>query len=429
MNQKSKKLTYVMMVFTALFVFALSGCSDNDHESSTPSSSEALILSDFQAASVVIGQPDFTSGDQNQGGSADADTFSGIYGNPVVHNDILYLPDYGNSRVLGFNTIPTTNGESADFVLGQPDFTTTDNFLTQAGMDGPQSVSVDDDKFFLTDYSYGRITIYNTVPTAGPGLPDVVVGQPDFVTQNEDSDNSGLSSPETSIAVDGKLIVTDSGNNRVLIWNSIPTANGAPADIVLGQSDLMHTSANDDNQDDIVDSNPTARTLSTPCGVWSDGTKIVVLDNDNSRALIWNTFPTANFTPADVVLGQGDFSHYAENDDDQDGVADGTPSDRTLNYPYDGVYSKSDQLFIADYDNNRVLVWNTFPTTNFAPADVVLGQADFNSNMENDADNDGIADATPSATTLYEPKGFYVEGNKLIVADGGNYRYLIYEGQ
>jgi len=393
----------------------------NDHHSST----QGLTLTDFQAASVVIGQPDFTSGD---GSSTAADTFDGLYGNPVVYNDILYLPDYGNARVLGFNTIPTTNGESADFVLGQTSFTTADESLTQEGVAGPQGLSVDNGKFFLTDYSNSRITIYNTVPTTGPGLPDVVVGQSNFETGNEDSANSGLSSPEASFAADGKLIVTDTANHRVLIWNSIPTENGTPADIVLGQSDFTHTSANDDNQDDSED-DPTARTVSSPSGVWSDGTKLVVLDSANNRALIWNTFPTASFTPADVVLGQGDFTHNTENDDDQDGVADGTPSDRTLHYLYDGVYSKNDQLFIADSGNNRVLVWNTFPTTNFAPADVVLGQADFTSNTENDDDQDGIADDNPSASTLYGPQGICVEGNKLIVADSGNYRYLIYEGQ
>jgi hypothetical protein len=35
-----------------------------------------------------------------------------------------------------------------------------------------------------------------------------------------------------------KLVVSDSTNNRVLIWNSIPTANGVPADVVLGQPDF-----------------------------------------------------------------------------------------------------------------------------------------------------------------------------------------------
>ena len=164
-----------------------------------------------------------------------------------------------------------------------------------------------------------------------------------------------------------------------------------------------------------------------PAGVWSDGTRLVVLDNGNSRVLIWNTFPTASFTPADVVLGQADFTHYTYNDDDQDGVEDSAPTARTLSYPYDGVYSKNGQLFVCDSGNNRVLIWDTFPTENFTPADVVLGQGDFTHNEYNDADQDGSEDGQPSATTLYEPQGIYVDGDKLIVADYENYRYLVYE--
>ncbi len=35
-----------------------------------------------------------------------------------------------------------------------------------------------------------------------------------------------------------RLIVCDSGNHRVLIWNEIPKRDGTPADVVLGQKDF-----------------------------------------------------------------------------------------------------------------------------------------------------------------------------------------------
>ena len=40
------------------------------------------------------------------------------------------------------------------------------------------------------------------------------------------------------------LFVTDLGYNRVLIWNSIPTSNGAAADVAIGQPDLVSSIAN-----------------------------------------------------------------------------------------------------------------------------------------------------------------------------------------
>lgn len=71
-----------------------------------------------QAASIVIGQDDFVSA-----GEAIANKYFGSpYGNPLIVDGVLYLPDYGESRVLGYLTVPTENGAAADFVLGKVDF-------------------------------------------------------------------------------------------------------------------------------------------------------------------------------------------------------------------------------------------------------------------------------------------------------------------
>ena len=74
--------------------------------------------------------------------------------------------------------------------------------------------------------------------------------------------------------------------------------------------------------------------------------------------LIWNTFPSTNFQPADAVLGQSDFVHNAYNDDNQDGSPDGgvnsIPSARTLYYP-EGIILVRDRLIVSDRENHRVL--------------------------------------------------------------------------
>jgi hypothetical protein len=72
--------------------------------------------------------------------------------------------------------------------------------------------------------------------------------------------------------------------------------------------------------------------------------------------LIWNKIPTANFTPADAILSQGDFTHNQYNDDNQDGVADAHPTARTLSFP-SGVYVLGKKLFVADNGNNRYLIF------------------------------------------------------------------------
>lgn len=380
----------------------------------------------FQAAAVVIGQADFTGTSPDQGGTPDANTISGPYGNPGMANGVLYLPDYGNSRLLGFNTVPSVNNTPADFVLGQPDFTTTNAPLSATGFNGTQTVAFDGNKMFLASYEANRILIWNTIPASGGVPADIVLGQSDFTTGTaENCTATGLDTPETVSVALGKIVVTDSDHNRVLIWNSVPTSNNTAPDIVLGQQDFTHCAANDNDNDGASDV-ASAATFDTPAGVWTDGTRLVVLDRYNNRVLIWNSFPTSHFTPADVVLGQADFVNITDNDDDQDGATDLAPTARTLNNPYDGVYSNGRQLYVADNGNSRVLIWNDFPTSNFTPADVVLGQADFTLGASNDSDGDGVSD-TASAQTLSYPTGIYFSGNQLIVADNSNNRYLIYD--
>ena len=374
-----------------------------------------VALTTFQNASVVVGQPDFISNLANQGGSAGANTINAPYGNAFVYNGVLYLPDYNNNRVLGFNSVPTTNNASADFVLGQPDFTTTTGGNTADMMGGPQTVKVDNGRMLIDEYGNNRVLIWITVPTLTQVPADIVVGQTGFGVSVSECTQSGLSNPESIETVDGKLIVTDTGNNRVIIWNTIPISDGAPADIVLGQNSFTNSAWNDDDQDGNPDANPTARTLYYPSGAWSDGTRLIVADLRNNRVLIWNTFPTANFTPADVVLGQSDMISNAS------GL-----SDKDMNNPYH-MTSNGNQLFVCDGSNHRVLIWDSIPTTNYASADRVLGQSDFVHGTRNDDDQDGADDGQPSARTLYWPEGLYAYEDKLIVTDGNNNRYLIFE--
>jgi hypothetical protein len=374
-----------------------------------------VTLTTFQNASVVIGQPDFISNLANQGGSAGANTFYHPYGNAFIYNGALYLPDYGNDRVLGFNSVPTTNNASADFVLGQPDFTTTTSGNAADEMNGPQTIKVDNGRLLIGDCHNNRVLIWNTVPTSTQVPADVVVGQTGFGVSVSACTQSGLDSPESIETVDGKLIVADSYNNRILIWNTIPTSNGAPADIVLGQNSFTNGASNDDDQDGSADANPTSRTLDYPTGVWSDGTRLIVADSDNHRVLIWNTFPTANFTPADVVLGQSDMMSKAV------GL-----SDKDMNYPYH-MTSNGNQLFVVDDANHRVLIWDSIPTANYTPADKVLGQSDFVHGTRNDDDQDNADDGQPSARTFYFADGVYAYDDKLIVSDTYNNRYLIFE--
>jgi hypothetical protein len=362
------------------------------------------------SANIAIGQVDLTHGSANQGGAVAANTLSSpwsVYSNGTQ----LYISDMVNNRVLIYNTIPVANNTSANVVVGQADF--THNSVNQGGtvaantIKYPVEVYTSGTKMYIAETN-SRLLIYNTVPVANNTLANVVVGQNDFTSINGiiSAVNAGaLVAPSGSfVTSNGKLIVADQSNNRVLIYNSIPTSNNASADVVVGQSDFVQNSI---NQGGTV----AANTLYHPTKVFSDGAKLFIADQANNRVLIYNSIPTSNNASADVVIGQADFVH---NSMDQ-GLPTGA---NTLNLPFD-VLSDGTKLFISDSGNSRVLIYNTVPTSNNPSADVVIGQIGFTQNSANKGD-------VATADTLNSPYSIFSDGTKLYIADYNNSRVLIY---
>ena len=112
--------------------------------------------------------------------------------------------------------------------------------------------------------------------------------------------------PRGVFVANNHLFVSDTGRNRVFIWNSIPTSEYQEPDVVLGQLEIEDTGRNSGGE-------VTASTLQYPSGIWSDGKILVVADAWNHRVLIWHSIPTENGQPADVVLGQPDFESNKTN--------------------------------------------------------------------------------------------------------------------
>src|SRR6202451_441241 len=422
MTHRIPGILAAMAVLTFLISPVTSHAGDDSEVVASPDAT--LSLSDFQAASVVIGQADFSGSMPNQGlGDPEADTISSGYGPAAVGpTGVLYLSDESNQRVLGFTGIPSSDDVAADFVLGQPNLTSSGRADGANQFGGPQSPVISGKELLVSDWYNSRILIWKTAPTTTQAPANVVVGQAKFGTQNGSCTAKGLAAPETISVGGGKLVVADSDNARVLIFKKIPKKNGQKANIVLGQNNF--TTCVTLNNGKGASGAPSAANFSYPAGVWTDGKRIVVTDEDESRVLIWTKFPKKNFQPADIVLGQPDFTSDVENNNGSGGS--GLPSAKNMNMPYDGVFSNGTQLFVDDQMNNRILVWNTFPTANFTPADVVLGQPNFTCGVANN-DGSGCTSGEASASNLSQPTGIFQSGSQLIVTDG-NARYLIYSG-
>jgi hypothetical protein len=367
----------------------------------------------------VIGQADFTAGSLNRGEARPgAGSLSNAFGPvAVLPGERFAIPDWGNNRVLMFEGRLQT-GSEAFAALGQPDLRSNGTSVDRGTHPGPEFVAAENGRMAVVNLDASRINIYNTIPTAATSLPDVVVGQGEFDTADYGCSQRSLNMPNSAAWLpDGRLIVVDGGNSRVLVYDNDWSTSGKDAVLVLGQRDFDHCEINDQDGDGTSEQRPTASTMNLPGGVWTDGTRLIVVDGGNSRVLIWTTFPTENAQPADLVLGQPSLETAVVQ----------PPSRQSLKEPYMGVDFDGVKLAISDTGNNRVLIWNSFPTSDHQAADEVIGQLTFETGTRNDADGDGIEDPEPSGGVFSQPAGLKFHQGRLFVTDSLNHRVLAFD--
>jgi Leucine-rich repeat (LRR) protein len=197
---------------------------------------------------------------------------------------------------------------------------------------------------------------------------DYVIGQPHFDIGTLGGGSQGLNNPQGVAidAVNGKLYVADASNHRVLRFAYPLNANQPSAEIVFGQADFLGISPNRGGT-------VAANTLSAPEGLAVINGTLWVADRGNHRLLRFNNaYAIATNGPnADVVLGQTAFSL-------------GMPSlaANRLNSPRGICFDAAGNLYVADYNNRRVLRFGAASLSTIgANADLVIGQADFTSNV------------------------------------------------
>ncbi|MFT5360048.1 MAG: hypothetical protein ACI88L_000527 [Candidatus Paceibacteria bacterium] len=328
-------------------------------------------------ADNVLGQADFTSGSQNRGGSAAANTLynpTGLSYDPTGNR--LFVSDASNQRVLVYDTASISDGEAAVGVLGQADFTSTSanrgGSTASTTINSPDSLAFDDtnDKLFLSDKSNHRVLIYNVASiTDGEGAVNVL-GQADFTSS---SINRGGSAASTTMANPGGL-EWDSANNRlylgessnfaasnarVLIFDLSTTTDGEGAVNVLGQPDFTSTTpANDQDS------------LGSIIGdVQLDATnnRLFVTDVIYARIMVFDVETITDGENAVNVLGQVNFTDAAAN-------KGGSPAADTLSGPgYMAYVTRDDLLYTTDGQNNRILIFDLSATVSSSSEDTGRG--------------------------------------------------------
>ena len=320
---------------------------------------------------------------------------------------------------------------TADVVVGQNDFTHTGaNNLNATGMNQPYGVTVDGaGHLYVADYNNNRVLGYMSAAAFADGAAaDLVIGQPSFTsgtcddgTANGDSRGIGPDSlcEPYEVAADpntNNLYVADYYNNRVLEYNdpfascgSFPCV-GPSANLVFGQGGSLTTN---------ICNGPSGlgpNSLCGPEGVAVDGSgRLYIADYYNSRVLEYDS-PLSSQT-ANRVFGQsGNFA--------ADACANGNggnpaPSATGLCMPAGVALDGSGRLYIADFDNSRVLEFDA-PLTS-QTANLVFGQGgNFTTGTQN---NGGV-----TAGSLELPVAVAVDGaNRLYIADTFNQRVLEFD--
>lgn len=345
----------------------------------------------------------------------DASTCFGPRGGAVTGTDgSVWISDTGHHRLLGWKSMPEKDGAPADWVMGQPDFNSEGRNakgpVNATTLNVPTGICACGEGMAVADAWNHRVLIWKQCPQDHNVPADIVLGQADFTSGegNRGSNRATADSlhwPYGVTWLDGKLLVADSENRRVLIWNGLPETNSQPADLVLGQTDFVSRNENAGGE-------PNAMSIRWPHGIALWHGYLCISDAGNNRIMIWKGIPNQNGTPCDLVLGQTSTELVDHNQSLY------WPRANTLNMPY-AIASHEDWLLVADTANSRLLGWHIDDLKTGAAARALTGQLNFHDKGDNRWQ-------PPVADSVCWPYGLQTSGKIVAVADSGNNRVSLW---
>ncbi|MES2465839.1 MAG: NHL repeat-containing protein [Verrucomicrobiota bacterium] len=285
------------------------------------------------------------------------------------------------------------NNPEAVTILGRAKLPSATTLFAPSGI----AVNPASGKVFVVDGGNHRVLRFSSAAALGNGqAAEAVLGQVDFKSDAFGLSDSLLRDPGKAVVdAAGNLWLSDTGNYRILRWANADTIpSGSPAVQVLGSSTFTTR-----------DTPPGASSLYRPGGLAFDASgSLWVADAWNNRVLRYdNPAAKGNGGAADHVIGQPDFVTT-------------TPglSATQFDEPYDLAIDSQGRLWVSDFDNVRVLRFDT-PSAQILPAaNGVLGQPDFVSK----ASGSGPAQANRFINLVVSPAG------SLFVSDSQNYRIM-----
>ncbi len=310
-----------------------------------------LPTRDRATADLVLGQPDDQTEARNAGRDEPTAQTMNVPTGLCRWGSGLAVADSWNNRVLVWRSMPASDGQPADLVLGQADFEhqRPNRDRAEPGPDTmhwPFQVLAHEGRLYVADAGNRRILVWRTLPEVSGQPADFVLGQADLTSRSDNggstADARSLRWPHDLTIIDGNLAVADAGNNRILIWEGLPDEANAPAARVLGQADFGGT---DHNRATYW---PTASALSMPYALASADGQLLVADTANSRIVAYSA-PLVSGGPASRLTGQPHFETKGDN-------RNRLPVRDSLCWPY-GLQVVDELAVVSDTGNHRVLLW------------------------------------------------------------------------
>ncbi len=325
----------------------------------------------------------------------------------------LYVPDPFNNRVLKYISPFTTDGV-ADEVWGQSDFTgnlcnrgasspSAATLCFAAGSFSASGVALDPGgNLWVADYGNNRVLRFPKNSGTGviAGTADLVLGQPDFAGYRDGSGLAAMYHPSSlRFRPSGELYVTDSDNNRVLVFTPNPGFSSGMSASTFGSQFAGPYGLETDPAGEGLWVNDTSNAM-LELWNWNGSAVTKVLGKDTYRpdrqCVQWLCYSgggigidtAGNILPSVYVDTQDVLRFSAPIPTPQPGVF--YQPDRRFFFPPEGynarglkglrsgqgVATYGDQLVVADA--GRLVFWNGLGTlTSGKPADGLIGIPEF----------------------------------------------------
>jgi uncharacterized protein (TIGR03437 family) len=309
-------------------------------------------------AATVFGQDDFTKNGANRGTGIPGDNRLNRPIDAAVAGGKLYLVDAFNHRVLRHTVNTGQTISNAEAVLGQVSMGAGAPNLTEGReLNFPGGIGVDysstPPRIYVADTFNNRVLGYRDIRRLRSGeKADLVLGQPDLSStvanypggQSDTPTQKGLFNP-LDVAVDnqGNVYVTDASNSRVVRFPKPDFNNPAvapDADLVLGQANFVSKN-----------NAATQVTLNLPHGIAVTRAGAVLVSDRIHHRVLYFAPPFSNGMAANKVFGQSSFV-----------TSESGNAGNRLNSPRGMATDGDNRLYLADYNNNRVQIFNDVDT-------------------------------------------------------------------